>query len=726
MTSASASANATVALKSAFEAFGILYYPLFATRAELACEASDDDMAWAVTALANLDGTGYTLSQASIMVLAAYHHAMVSLANATSGLPLARAAAPAWVDPLADIRRLVPDVTATPFYPDFPQQVMEMSEAQFRYDQAMHYASTYGVELVSGLMGLDVTVGKGWMPKTSETPKVRDDQALVAAKVLHVVMTVEDMRGVVAARLGRATRLQDSELDTVLAVFADLGADADPDDFPTVAFHENMMRLIAQASLRGSATLEHVASCLSQHPGDLLKAIASLREVSGGGHLTTVQKKGLCRAFERFEPKIIAQNIADADRTTRFAPHYLSLARFAGPNLREGVRLYESGEVRSWYSRVEALWTPIIKAGHASAEEWQRLLELYGQRPGVLLRSTNRLAKSGCPAGLLNDELQRHAQHYSLPTIVRTLTLMSNDDQFVTSMGRYGEFKVVKKNLSNAERRSHATLVPTLRLLLSERLDSLDTPLRGRRVYLDKAGISLEGTILMPNETGDTATAWPPVGVALELPPDKTVRFFTFWDDREERVDVDLHFVGKKVDGQDVRVGWSSDFRAGGMVTSGDVTTSEDAVEFLDADIAAARKDGVDFVVQQQHIFAGAQRWGDIGTCYSGAAVVADTSADVRLVDPKNLIFRDDLTGSGKSMSYAVVSFTHSYVRIMRGANLPLGNPGFSLRDYLETLFEAQGVTLVEDPADAELSVCVGRSDDPEVISLFDEGFFVG
>ena len=54
------------AKKAPFEAFGILYYPLFAHRADLeGVELDDADMAWAVTANANLDGTGYTLSQPS-------------------------------------------------------------------------------------------------------------------------------------------------------------------------------------------------------------------------------------------------------------------------------------------------------------------------------------------------------------------------------------------------------------------------------------------------------------------------------------------------------------------------------------------------------------------------------------------------------------------------------------------------------------------------------------
>ena len=162
------------------------------------------------------------------------------------------------------------------------------------------------------------------------------------------------------------------------------------------------------------------------------------------------------------------------------------------------------------------------------------------------------------------------------------------------------------------------------------------------------------------------------------------------------------------------------------MVTSGDITSSHDSVEYLDADMGKARKDGVHFVVQMQHIYAGASRWEDISTCYSGAMAVKETGANVKIYNPENLLFRDDLTGSGTRLAYAVVNFPNHYVRIMRGAELPLGDVGFALGDYLAALFEAQDVTLVATPEEAEVRVCVGRSDDPTVVSLFDEGFYLG
>ena len=761
------------ARKAPFEAFGILYYPLFARRDDLAgIKLDDSDMVWAMTANANLDGTGYTLSQPSILRLAAYHHRMAALAASTGFLPVTESMSEKGVNPLADIQRLVPDVTATPMYPDFPSQVMEMDEATFRYHQAMHYVSTYGVELVAGLLGLDVEVGQGWLPDVESTPKTSEDEVLVSSKVLHLILTVEDLRSVLEARLARATRMHPAEIESALLVFEDLGEGEDA-SFPKVAFHENMMELIRVAAQGSSFMLARVAAGLAQHPGDLLKAVLYLVQAnkkSGKGHLATRQKKGFCRAFECFPVMNIAQNLADAGKKERRAPNFLSIERFAGPRLREACRLVWSGEVVSWAARTEQLWdavreamksepepvdqalsshktplperlrdafaglldrggddavekaTPETEPQDKVAEAWKSLLAHYGQRPGVLFRSFTRLVKGGCPYELLEAEALAHAHRYSLPTLVRTLTIMSEEKPHYC-LGRTGFASHTMAESTDKE--FDESLVNLLRELLMVRLHELETPIAGKRVHLDTAGISLAGSILMPNDSGNTGTAWPPVGMAYDLPDDQTVRFFTYWDERKRRVDVDLHFVGVRTDGSEINIGWNSKFQSDGLVTSGDITSSQNSVEYLDAHMGKAREAGVILVAQVQHIYSGAQHWSDISTCYSGALIVGDTSADVKLYNAQNLLFRDDLTGAGARMSYAIVNFPGHYVRIMRGADLPAGDVGFSLGDYLAALLEAQGATLVADPDEADARMCVGRSDDPEVLSLFDEGFFL-
>ena len=73
------------------------------------------------------------------------------------------------------IREYAGDVKAEPMYPDFPDQVMKMNEAQFRFHQMIHYLSTYGVEDIFG-----VKVSKGWLPETeNKSEKTQADNKLL-------------------------------------------------------------------------------------------------------------------------------------------------------------------------------------------------------------------------------------------------------------------------------------------------------------------------------------------------------------------------------------------------------------------------------------------------------------------------------------------------------------------------------------------------------------------
>jgi hypothetical protein len=92
----------------------------------------------AVTLNENLKSLGYVLSPADIAALA--------------------------VSPSLDgfyesVKSMMGRVDAAPMYPGFPRQVMEIDEAVFRFHQAVHYFSTYGMELLFG-----VEVHRGWLP----------------------------------------------------------------------------------------------------------------------------------------------------------------------------------------------------------------------------------------------------------------------------------------------------------------------------------------------------------------------------------------------------------------------------------------------------------------------------------------------------------------------------------------------------------------------------------
>ena len=311
----------------------------------------------------------------------------------------------------------------------------------------MHYASTYGVEAIAGLLGFDVTVGEGWMPDVESTEKTKKDEKLVADKVLHVVVARDDMRRIVTERLAKATRMHETEIRVAIDALAD--GDGEP---PRVAFHENMMEIIRTASEGTAAELERVASGLAQHPGDLVKATRHILDANGGHHLMTRQKKGLCRAFERFGADSIARNIAEASKANRGITNFLSVARFGGPNLRRGIELVETGQVKSWNSEVEALWKGVDGTG--SPQAWKDLLAKYGERPGMLLRSLTRLAKGNCPLGMLADEVLSHADSYSVPTLVRNLALMTAlDDGLSAGVDRMFGGRAAAADAASSEQR---------------------------------------------------------------------------------------------------------------------------------------------------------------------------------------------------------------------------------------------------------------------------------
>ena len=61
------------------------------------------------------------------------------------------------------VMELEPGITVSPMYPNFPTQVLEMSDLEYKVNQVLHYISTYGVEDL-----FDLEVQEGWLPETTE------------------------------------------------------------------------------------------------------------------------------------------------------------------------------------------------------------------------------------------------------------------------------------------------------------------------------------------------------------------------------------------------------------------------------------------------------------------------------------------------------------------------------------------------------------------------------
>lgn len=733
-----ASASATERLcadRRAFDAYNVLYYPVVPVASDAhvlsAIVPTDTDWNLALAARENLtSSTAYTLSDDAVAQLA-----LVYACQRTANVPPAL-----FVNPLSDILDIVPDAAmGNPMYPDFPTQVIEMNPVQYRTNQILHYMSTYGMEFFASCLGVGIDVHRGWLPDVSSTDKTRVDDVLVEKHVLNVVPSAHAMASFIARELARPTRMPEPAVSLAVE-FASQGLF----DSVHVAFHENMMEILRDASNQSSSALESACSAFCQHPGDVLKAVLWCAEKADKNHIHTKSKKGFCRALEHFDAASVAHNIADLSGKGQKACNMLSVSRFGGTSLLSAIDMVDKGEVVSFNARIERLWktyTEIDGALHdgsnaanlmgACQEVEDELLSLYGTRPGVLLRSISRLVKGHVPEDVIAREVMEHVGDYSLATLVSLETSVAACDMHIERDWRGGAL-----NADDIERRERdvqvrAAVSRIVVKAIAEKLRMLETPLYGKKVLLDSCGFSLAGSVILPNETGNTSGAYPPAGMAYDVPADKTVRFFTFWDDRSKRVDVDLHFQYMTRDGKRGDVGWYSAYHMKGMTTSGDITHSEDAAEYLDIDMSVAAADGIDTVFQRQHIYCGAQNWFDIDTCFSGALLVGDTSPDVSVYSSKNVLFHDDLNGEGRDMDYAMVDVPNHYVRILRGTKIPFSRTLFTLETYIGMLLEAQGCELATNIDSADIVLSVGRAvsderDGKPVVSLIDEKFFIG
>lgn len=698
--------------RSAFDAYNILYYPVFDDVPKDGFAPSEEDFALAMTVQANLANTPYVLSDRAVATLAGiYARIRESREDVV-------------VDPAADIRSFCPDTAmGRPMYPDFPTQVIDMDEDEYRANQLTHYMSTYGVEFFASLFGLDVSVKEGWLPDVENTEKSPSDDKNIEDHVVDIAASPDAMASVVTKDLSRPSRMSAPAVELACVLFSD---NVFP-DVPKITFHENMMEIVRAAAEHSSVELASVCSQLAQHPGDVLKAVLWCSEKREKNHIPTKAKKGFCRALEKFNADDIAHNIADLSRKGEKAVNMLSVARFGGDELNKAIASVLTGEVRSYNSVLESKWGGYKSGADPDGSE---LLEWYGKRPGILLRSLARLLREGVPEDVVAAEAMKHVDDYSLATLVQLETVASATELHVERdwAGRASNAEDTARREANMD--ANEKIARIAARLLFDRFGKMDTPVFGKKVFIDPCGFSLTGSIVLPNEVGNTSGAYPPAGMAYDLPADKTLRFFTFWNEPGDRVDVDLHFKYVDTDGRLGAIGWYCDYNNAGMTTSGDVTHSTNAAEYLDVDMEEAKRSGVDVIFHRAHIYCGAAAWKDIETCFSGALVVGDTSPDVAIYDSKNVLFHDDMTGEGREMDYAMVDVPNHFVRILRGASIPFVRNAFTLDSYIGLLLDAQKAEVVDEIADADVVLSVGRAASDEIdgkkaVSLVDEGFFV-
>ena len=636
----------------------------------------------AVTVNEELLNIGYTLNTKNILALAA---------SEDIGSFYAR------------VREYAGDVKAEPMYPDFPNQVMEMGEAEFRFHQYLHYFTTYGLEtLIEG-----AKVSRGWLPDVSATEKTVSDDTLLSAKVIALIDESEKYILPYKRILSKTERMDDKERMIICECVKNLSPEALSS--VSITFKQNLLEVFNAIFTMDSLSSGEKAGFLHavcQHTGDVWKCF-DYALTHAGFHLKTSQKRLIVKLLESYPLPDFRENLVISNKKAERTLLMLKYLDFNEYTRKEGfgkaVAQLRQGRIRSWESGVKYL------VGRGLPEA----LEEYSKRPGMMLRHITYLLRNGYKAEDIFSGLQPNAEK------LKTQTLVS-----LTSFARRPELDTADEQ----HFREGQALGMMMRTLLPRRLAANDTPIRGKKVFVDDKDYDLRLSAIRVTDKSSEG-GYIRSGIAYRIPEEvERLRFFVYWNDKN-RVDVDLHATALNLDGHTSFIGWNANFKDGTLVFSGDITHS-DAAEYIDIDLVKG-KDTLSTVWTTINLFSGYKTFREVDECFVGAMAVSKTGEEVKLYDPKNCFFTHYLTGKYRMLSYGYVDVQNRVI-VFDGIENDLDyystfkrNNGFTVYDYLDILFESQGAAFVDSREAADVVLVIGKPSNEKEISLIDNNFFM-
>ena len=649
------------------------------------------------------------------------------------------------------INSYVSVVKAKPMYPDFPSQVMGMDEAQYRFDQLMHYDSTYGAMLRASLlqlaMGLDAEyeISKGWLPSVEDTEKTTEDKTLLKAKVLEIIPSEKMYTLPVHRILSKRERMSSSdELIIKYAIDNYRGAMADliPEK---IEFKENILILVNNICniriLENDSKKKELLTAVCQHTGDVLRCI-EYRLQKSHYHLSRPEKRLWVSVLEQYSEIDLECNLMLSNKK---ASGNIRLLQFIDYNRyshsrkhRDVVARFRNGDLQSWEGKLKKLNDKDVHAG----------LRFAATHPGNLVRMVTWFLRLGCSQEEIKTALAENASSLSSQTLVDLLDKFLN--QYQTGYDSTGH---PSSDIDEERTKEHEKTAEVLKYVLAAKCKTLDTPLsmpveyeeeiegenvvktRPKKVFIDEECFDWNNSRILGNNKSIEG-GYLRKGLKIKIPEDvKNVRFFTYWNDKG-CVDVDLHAYMRESNSPGVKhVGWNGDFRQSGVVMSGDITHS-DAAEYIDVDIEKAAASGVDRIQLCVHLFNGKDNLGAIDECYVGCLAVSNLGKKVKLYNPKNCFFASDLNAKVGGEIYGIVNPSERTLELCCEEYSPYKDNcsysmaashkvRFSLRDYIEMLVKEQGAQLVVNRAEADVVLKIQKSESDSENSLTDVNFWL-
>ncbi len=555
--------------------------------------------------LKNLEEFGYTLSKELISVVQTLSTEQLEAFYQTL---------------IADLQKMLgAHREFKPMYPNFPQQVMEMSEGQLYFNAIVHYLTNLH-------------------PFTVKLPRGNSEE--VAPKIIELG-SVAEFEEIFTQICASKTSISDQDREDLAWFVAHYGEDVAHLLPPELASKEN--RAVVGALLL-QAKLTFANEFLGrnfQTATDVLRLIAVL---SGGDvSLATPFKVGkLSRPMRRQILTLLEKSGALEEdlrchkmRWIRVAER-LHVGEFAAkfPRVAVAFDALRNGTIETFAGRVER---QIEKSDVGAA------LELLSARPGELARRLDHLLRLDREkADETLDAFEAAAAKVATPVLLQVKAHFEHRGDGAPlrtffPKGQIAKVQAVENELPALDAVICARAAATCDATLIQRFAQL--PALGHCYLAPELS-----NYLVPFSQRSAAKALRTLvrGSKLELPAADTLRFFLWWKNGYERTDLDLSAAFFDDDWKYVDVVSYYNLKNFGGHHSGDIVDAPDgAAEFIDVSRAQLSEKKVRYVVMNVMSYT-SQAFCDLPECFAGWMPRAKPNSG-EIFEPKTVADRVDI-----------------------------------------------------------------------------------
>ena len=512
-----------------------------------------------------------------------------------------------------------------PMYPNFPEQVMEMSKAELYINAIIHYWSDRQL--------IPHTEIKERFPLLDNVTLTKID--------LGSLEDFECLFGQIAGSNASLSEQDKEDLTWFIRTYKDRIGHLLPDTIPQKENMAFIAGLLMQHTNRDYAVERISVYCKTAT--DVLRLAVALS--SGDVSLATVTK---FRTFSRPERAMLLGLLEKLTNPTE------DMLRWKGRWIRLGEKLHPGEHAKKYEKTAQAFgilrndepfttFNGQVEKALAEKNVTEAITRL-GTRPGDFARRLDHLLRlDNAAQAAVIAVFADAAQKVSTPVLLQVMHhfTVRNDRSGLRVFfpkGNLAKAQGIENNLPELPSELCTKIVASCEETLKVRFAVL--PSLGK-VYVDPALVDYKVPFAMRSASKSLRTLVR--GSKLPLPECTVLRFFVWWKNGEERTDIDLSAAMFNDAFEYVDVLSYYNLEGFGGVHSGDIVDApEGASEFIDVSLDKVREGGVRYIVMSLNSYT-QQPYIELPECFAGWMARQEAGSG-EIFEPKTVTDRLDIT----------------------------------------------------------------------------------